>query len=425
MQHSAATPAEAPRGPPDPPGQASAPAAPGGPPAPTGRPVDEEVLDRLRLASIPGISPRLVHRIVGDLGSAGAAFRLPPGRVAAVPGVGGARAALLAAAPSREEALRDVERAHAASAEVLVAGRPGWPPALGDLPDPPAVLFARGDLAAALAPAGDLDLAAALGGRGVAIVGSRRASRYGTDQAERLAAELAALGVPVVSGLARGIDAAAHRGALRAGGRTVGVLGGGLARFYPPENLPLAREMVAGGGAVVSEFPLDVPPLPHHFPRRNRVLAALSAAVIVVEAAERSGSLLTADHALDLGREVLAVPGRVDHPNARGVHRLLREGAAVCETAADVLAALGLGRPEPVATTADAAAAGGAPPTSSDSVERALLEALVADERDADALLDATGVPPAAGLAALSALELRGVVRLGVDGRYAVAAVRR
>jgi DNA processing protein len=176
--------------------------------------------------------------------------------------------------------------------------------------------------------------------------------------------------------------------------------------------------MVARGGAVLSEFPLDMPPLPHHFPRRNRIIAALAAAVVVVEAAEGSGSLLTADHALDLGREVLAVPGRVDQPNSRGVHRLLREGAALCESAADVLAALGLAPPE--SASAPGADAAGGLPSATTPAELALLEALAAEERDADALLDVTGLPPGAGLAALSALELRGAVRLGGDGRYAV-----
>lgn len=179
--------------------------------------------------------------------------------------------------------------------------------------------------------------------------------------------------------------------------------------------------MVARGGAVVSEFPLDMPPLPHHFPRRNRLIAALSAAVVVVEAAEGSGSLLTADHALDLGREVLAVPGRVDQPNSRGVHRLLREGAALCESAADVLAALGIAPEEGPAASASAASdPSGGVPQGATPAERALLDALAAEERDADALLDVTGLPPGAGLAALSALELRGAVRLGGDGRYSV-----
>jgi DNA processing protein len=198
----------------------------------------------------------------------------------------------------------------------------------------------------------------------------------------------------------------------------VGVLGGGFAKFYPPEHVPLAREIAAGRGAVVSEFPLDMPPRPYHFPRRNRLIAALSAAVVVVEAAEDSGSLITADHALDLGREVLAVPGRVDNPNSRGVHRLLREGAALCESADDVLRSLGL---DPPARASAASTDVAATPRSANAAEAALLAALVGAERHADELLEATGLIPAKGLAALSALELRGAVTLGADGRYTLA----
>jgi DNA processing protein len=156
---------------------------------------------------------------------------------------------------------------------------------------------------------------------------------------------------------------------------------------------------------------------PAHFPRRNRLIAALAAAVVVVEAAEDSGSLITADHALDLGREVLAVPGRVDNPNSRGVHRLLREGAALCESGDDVLCALGLDPPQAVATPAPE----GAAPAGSNAAETALLAALVGAERHADELLETTGLDPSKGLAALSALELRGAVSLGADGRYALA----
>lgn len=385
----------------------------------------EESLDRLRLAGTVGLSPRLVARLVARFGTAGAVLRAPPEALASVPGMGAARAALLLGAPTPDEARRDLGRLRAAGADLLVSGAPGWPSPLEELPDPPPLLHARGDLGAALAAAAAPEaVREALRGRGVAIVGSRRASSYGLAQARSLAMALAGLGVPVVSGLARGIDGAAHRGALDGGGTTVGVLGGGLARFYPPEHVPLAREIAAGRGAVLSEFALDAPPLPHHFPRRNRLLAALSAAVVVVEAAEGSGSLLTADHALDLGREVLAVPGRADAPNSRGVHRLLREGAALCEGVDDVLRALGVEVEAPAA--AQTASDGGRRPAGTtfagtSAAETALLAALEAEELDADALLAVTGLDAPAGLAALSALELRGAVRLGGDGRYARA----
>jgi DNA processing protein len=369
-------------------------------------PGEAEVLDRMRVSAVPGLSPRLLRRMLQRFGSAGTLLRSQREHVAGVPGVGEARAALLAGAPSRDDARRDLERVRAAQAVVLVEGHPAWPPAFAELDDPPLLLFVRGD-------------PAFLALRGVAVVGSRRASSYGAAQARRIACELAAAGIPVISGLARGVDAAAHRGALDGGGVTIGILGGGLARFYPPEHVPLAREIASGRGAVVSEFPLDVPPRPYHFPRRNRLIAALAAAVVVVEAAEGSGSLITADHALDLGREVLAVPGRVDNPNSCGVHRLLREGAALCESADDVLRALGLDPPRRDGGTGDAAAAPA--PVGANAAETALLAALTGAEHHADELLEQTGLEPAKGLAALSALELRGAVNLGADGRYALA----
>lgn len=173
----------------------------------------------------------------------------------------------------------------------------------------------------------------------VAIVGSRRATPYGLDVAETLAADLAARGVTIVSGLARGIDSAAHRGALRVGGRTIAVLGSGVDVVYPPENQRLADEIVERG-ALVSQFEPGTPPLPHNFPTRNSVIAGLSLAVVVVEAAERSGSLITARLAAELGREVLAVPGRVTAAESRGANRLIQDGAALALGWEDVIAAL-------------------------------------------------------------------------------------
>jgi len=358
---------------------------------------------RLRLAGIAGISPRLAARLVEHLGSAAAVLGAPSMRWREVRGVGTARAGLVSTAAPHAEAVADLERARSAGAEIVWPGGDDWPTGLDDLADPPLLLFRRGELSEA-------------DRRGVAIVGSRRCTPYGRTQAERLAAGLARCGISVISGLARGVDAAAHRGALAAGGRTVGVLGGGLARFYPPEHVPLARQIVDGHGAVLSEFPLDAPPLPYNFPRRNRILAAMASAVVVVEAGERSGSLHTADHALDLGREVLAVPGRVDHPATRGVHRLLREGAALCEGLEDILRALGV-ELEPTGEGASEAAAGDAGlPTTPD--ERALLAALQGEERSADALLELSELEPGVGLVALTSLELRGLVTLGDDGLY-------
>lgn len=175
----------------------------------------------------------------------------------------------------------------------------------------------------------------------VAVVGSRRPSPYGEAAAERLAGDLAAAGVVVVSGLARGIDTAAHRGALAGGGVTVAVLGTGVDIVYPAENTALAAEIIAGGGALVSEFADGTPPRRGHFPRRNWTIASLSDLVLVVEAGQQSGALITAEAALALGKDVLAVPGSIFSPLSVGAHQLLRDGAGLAQNARDVLAALG------------------------------------------------------------------------------------
>jgi DNA processing protein len=203
-----------------------------------------------------------------------------------------------------------------------------YPKLLRAIPDPPLALYVRGTLTGADEMA-------------VGIVGARRASFYGTQCAERLGYDLALRGVTVVSGLAHGIDGAAHRGALRASGRTLAVLGSGLARIYPPEHEPLAVQ-VAQQGALLSEYPMDTVPLPHNFPRRNRLISGLSLGVVVVEAARRSGALITADCALEQGREVFAVPGPITTVTSQGTHQLLKQGARLVTSVDDILEELNL-----------------------------------------------------------------------------------
>ncbi len=205
---------------------------------------------------------------------------------------------------------------------------PFYPALLKEIPDPPAFLYVRGTLRD--------DLPA------LALVGARRATPYGLRIAREWAREVALAGAGVVSGLALGVDAEAHRGALEAGGYTVAVLGSGLDVVYPYQHRALAEEIVACGGALISEFPLGARPERWHFPRRNRIIAGLCRAVLVVEAAERSGSLITARLAAEVGREVLAVPGSIFSPQSRGTHRLLKEGAWPATSVEDLLEALGL-----------------------------------------------------------------------------------
>ena len=267
-----------------------------------------------------------------------------------------------------------------------------YPWRLALLREPPPVLAVRGDVSV-------------LAGRAVAIVGARAASAYGRAVARRLAAELAGAGLVVVSGLARGIDAAAHEGALEAGGSTVAVLACGPEQVYPPEHRALA-ERIAASGALVSELPPGTPPRAAHFPLRNRLISGLAEALVVVEARLRSGSLHTVRHALDQGIDVLAVPGPVDAPTSEGPNRLLRDGAAPALDASDVLAALA-GPPRARATS----------PAALEPELEALLTALRREPATRDGLSRRLGVATQALAAPLLELELAGRVVEDRDGR--------
>ena len=229
-------------------------------------------------------------------------------------------------APSDLEAA--IERLRTMGARALPLLSPAYPPRLARLSDPASLLLVRGDIDALAAPS-------------VAIVGSRAATAYGLDTAYQLARDLARAGVVVISGLALGIDGAAHRGALEAGGRTVAILACGLDRVYPASHLGLARQIECRG-AIVSELPLGTHPLPAFFPLRNRLISGMASAVVIVEARERSGSLITAGHAANQGVDVFAVPGPITAPTSAGPNRLLRDGAYVALEAADVLRELGV-----------------------------------------------------------------------------------
>jgi DNA processing protein len=272
-----------------------------------------------------------------------------------------------------------------------------YPAQLRGIPQPPATLWARGTLATEDALA-------------VAIVGSRHATAYGLQMAEALAADLAAHGVTVVSGLARGIDSAAHRGALSAGGRTIAVFGSGVDVIYPPENRKLAASIVEHG-ALLSQFEPGTAPLPQHFPQRNRVIAGLSLGVVVVEAAERSGSLITAGFAGELGREVMAVPGRATSEQSAGAHRLIQDGAALVAGWQDVVAQLParwqacLREPALLDDGRGEARAAGSP-----EAER-ILAALGEEPVGIDEVIELSGVGSAKAAAVLLELELEGRVR--------------
>jgi DNA processing protein len=268
---------------------------------------------------------------------------------------------------------------------------PGYPSLLAELYDPPQNLFVRGEIDALTDP-------------GVAVVGARSCSAYGAQVARTLARDLAASGVVVVSGLARGVDGEAHRGALEGGGRTVAVLGCGIDRDYPRSHAELARRIVASG-AVVSEYEPGIEPAPWRFPARNRIIAGLARAAVVVEARERSGALITSDFALELGRDVFAVPGEITSALSAGTNDLLRQGAAPLTSVRDVLDALGID-PRPSARTADV------------SAPAATLLALLGDgARSVDELTRASGMASAEVAVTLVELELAGLAAQA-DGVY-------
>lgn len=271
-----------------------------------------------------------------------------------------------------------------------------YPAALRTIADPPSPLYVRGTLV-------DGDA------RAVAIVGARAASHYGTGVARRLASELVRCGVTVVSGLARGIDAAAHIGALEAGGRTIAVLGCGVDVVYPPEHRALMAEVIAHG-AVLSEHPPGTPPLRHHFPARNRIISGLSLGVVVVEGREDSGALITASAAADQGREVFAVPGPIVDARSRAPHLLLQEGAKLVTRVEEILEELHLSAPSPRAVAAAVRL---------EPWEERVYAQVDLTPQHIDHLARQAGVPVAQAARALVSLECRGLVEALPGQRYA------
>ncbi len=295
-----------------------------------------ETIDLLTIALLPEVGPRTARELIGR-GPLTAVLSHPDEHADLLPA--SARGSIRSG-EARARAAAEEKRARDLGIRIVGRDEADYPEMLREIYDPPPVLYLRGRLAAGEGP------------RAVAIVGSRAASASGRALARGMSRALAAAGATIVSGLARGIDASAHEGALEAGGRTVAVLGSGLDRIYPPENEGLAARALKEG-ALVSEFPLGAPPLPGNFPRRNRVIAGWSRAVVVVEAAARSGALSTARAALDEGRDVLAVPGHPGWEGAAGTNALIRDGARLVRSAADVAEEMGLAMPAPPTAAGD------------------------------------------------------------------------
>ncbi len=363
----------------------------------------------IALNMTPGVGPRAAARLLERFGSAEGVFgalraelerlKLKPEAVESI-----------VLKDRHDEAARELGRVREMGADVLVLDDGTYPALLREIADPPITLYVRGEWEACFdAPC-------------VAIVGSRRASTYGQNVATMLARDLASRGVCVVSGLARGIDAAAHRGALEAGGRTVAVLGTGVDEVYPRDHRKLAGEILSKGGALVSQFPLGTPPIPENFPYRNRIISGLSLGVVLVEAAENSGSLITARLAMEQNREVFAVPGNITSRNSFGTNYLIKgAGAKLVQQWQDVAAELPqeiaarMLPPEPKKRRAKddgGAAASSVVPSDLSDDERAVLRLVKTDEpAHIDALAEESKLTLPALTSALLALEMRDLVR--------------
>ncbi|MFW5798698.1 MAG: DNA-processing protein DprA [Planctomycetota bacterium] len=347
----------------------------------------------VRLALTDGVGPVTARKMLETFGSAEALFAAPADDLERVPGVGRTKARRFAAWPTDEEVDEELALAARHGARVVGFDDDEYPAHLRDIADAPLVLYVRGELT-------ETD------GLAVALVGSRRASVYGTKVAARLARQLAGLGMTVVSGMALGIDTAAHRGALEAGGRTVAVLGTGLAAIYPRENTELS-DRIAGQGAVISEFPMRTTASPGDFPRRNRVVSGMTLGTVVVEAGKRSGALITARVAGEQGREVFAVPGKIDMPTFAGCHALIKDGARLVEDVSDIVAELG-----PMSREVDTGEDRVTTPQSLvlNEREQVVYQCLSSDPVSIDEIISGTGLPAPAVSSVLLILEVRKLV---------------
>ncbi len=369
---------------------------------------EEELLAVLHLKRLPGIGALLGKRLIERFGSAVGVLRAEPEAWAGVEGITErAIAALRRNRSPRRELAEEIRCTLQRGIRMLSLTDADYPPLLREIPDPPSILYVRGDPAAmATLP--------------VAVVGSRMPTRYGRDTAHRLSQELARRGFTVVSGLAVGIDAAAHEGALAAGGKTVAVLGSGLERIYPAQNVPLARRILSSSGAVASEFEPDAGPEPWRFPVRNRVISGVSLGCLVVEAGVRSGALITARLAADQGREVFAVPGSVHSPRSAGTHGLIKQGAKLVEDVRDILEELGF----PARTEETVSASPSPPPVGSlPEEEQEVLAALGPYPLHIDELGRSLGRDAGSLAALLLQLELKGLA-VGHPGKYYTATAR-
>lgn len=350
------------------------------------------------LHGTPGLGNRLLAGLMASFGSCQAIFQASNSVLQGL-----LPSAVAAAFGERRNCLDPIQigrEMDEMGVDIIVLGEARYPLSLQHIPNPPYLLYVCGKVQLGQEP-------------GLAVVGSRRATQYGRKTAREFSAQLAARGFTIVSGLARGIDSQAHQGALEVGGNTISVLGAGINIIYPRENYPLYRE-ICERGLVVSEFPWDTPPLPNHFPMRNRIISGLSLGVVVVEAQHRSGALITADFALEQGREVFAIPGPISSPYSAGTNHLIKQGAKLVTSVEDILEEFpGYG--------ASATAAAPVQPSLSlhDAVEERVLNSMGYERCHRDELLRLSGLQPGDLSLALLKLELEGIVQ-SLPGNYYV-----
>ncbi len=361
----------------------------------------------LRLALVPGLGPitaqKLIDASADEPDGVAALFGWPMQRLMALDGVGPERARRICDPRGDETVATEKAQCHGAGVRIITRDDAEYPRAFMVLNDPPLALWIRG----AIEPRDAL---------GISVIGPRRPTAYGHRTAHRFATGLARLGTCLISGLARGIDTVAHEAALAAGARTIAVLGSGFGKLYPEENAPLVERIADGRGAVISEFPFLTPPSPGTFPRRNRLVAALGLATLVIEAGERSGALITARLAGELGRTVLVVPGAIDNPESVGANKLIRDGATLVGSLDDIINEI-----DPLTTLAQGVTGTGAaqPSPRSEALsgrEKQLYLMLDDNPRTVDDLVRSTQIPPSAVSATLLSLELRRLARKGPTG---------
>lgn len=355
----------------------------------------------IQLSMLPKIGPRTLSGLLERFGTAKSVLAATGPELATVQGVGTKLIHTIRTAHHHVDIDSVLKWCHEHDSQIVFQGYDGYPRQLDDLVDAPPMLFLRGEITS------DDELA-------VAIVGTRHATHYGLKQAERFGYALAKAGVTVVSGLARGIDAAAHEGALNGGGRTLAVLGSGLGQIYPSEHKGLA-DAVAADGAVISEYGHDAKPRAGMFPQRNRLIAGLSLATLVIEAPDRSGALITARMATEQNREVLALPGNVTNRASRGCNQLIRDGAKLIQTVDDILEELGPLRES--VQTSDGHEVRNASELKLNDLERQVLESIESSSTPIDQVITTSGLPAHRVIATISVLEMRRLVRR-ISGQY-------